>query len=132
MEELIRRALNHYSGYIAEAELYDRWLATRENPDVRDALILLQMKITTIQSWFNLLNADERFVVQKHLVEELEWARVAFAFEEQWKGAFTRTERTLVQYQTRALAKISRFSESHREIILPLFGYLTEEHRIDE
>lgn len=124
VEELIRKVLNHYMGYVSEAELYERWLSSRENPEIRDALTLLQMKITTVQSWFNLLNADERFVVQKHLIEELEWPRVAFTFTEKWKGEFNRTERTLVHYQASALRKISGFCETHRKITLSLFGDL--------
>ena len=61
-------------------------------------------KVTMIQSWFNLLNTDERFVIEKHLLEELEWPRVAFTFTEKWKGEFSRTERTLIGYQASGLA----------------------------
>ncbi len=64
MEELVRAALSKYMGFVAEAELYERWLSAKENPEIRRALTLLEMKITAIQSWFNLLNADERFVIQ--------------------------------------------------------------------
>lgn len=124
MEELIRKVLGHYSGYVAEAALYERWLDARENPDIRDALTLLQMKITTVQSWFSLLNADERFVVQKHLIEELEWPRVAFEFAERWKREFTRTERWLNHHQANAIKKIANFCLAHEEIVLSLFGDL--------
>lgn len=122
MEELIRKVLSQYMSYVSEVELYERWLMSRESPEIRDALTLLQMKITTVQSWFNLLNTDERFVVQKHLIEELEWPRVAFAFTEKWKGEFNRTERTLLHYQATALKKIIDFSTAHIEITTALFG----------
>lgn len=124
MEELVRTVLGKYTGFVAEAELYERWLSARENPEIRNALTLLEMKITAIQSWFNLLNADERFVIQKHLVEELEWPRVAFEFAERWKQEFSRTERSLVHYQAGAIRKIVEFSNSHKDIVFALFGDL--------
>lgn len=96
----------------------------QENDDMRDALAIDQMKLTTIQSWLKLLNADEAFVIQKHLIDELEWPRVEFAFQEQWKGMFTRSGRTLVKYQATALKKIVYFCENHRDLILSLFGNL--------
>ncbi len=124
MEELVRAALSKYMGFVAEAELYERWLSARENLEIRRALTLLEMKITAIQSWFNLLNTDERFVIQKHLIEELEWPRVAFEFAERWKKEFNRTERSLVHYQAGAIKKIVEFSMAHKDIVLALFGDL--------
>ncbi len=127
MEELIKAALAHYAEYRSEAELYDKWLSNRENADIRDALIILQLKLTAIQSWFNLLNADELFVIQKHVIEELEWPRVAFEFSERWKNMFIRSERSLGKFQASALKKIAAFCDTHREITLSLFGDLIEE-----
>ena len=34
MEELVRAALSKYMGFVAEAELYERWLSARENPEI--------------------------------------------------------------------------------------------------
>lgn len=127
MEELVRVVLSKYKGFIAEADLYERWLDSRENPDIRDALTLLQMKITTVQSWFNLLNADERFVIQKHIIEEYEWPRVAFEFTQRWHNEFSRTERRLVYYQTCAIKKIVNFCMAHQEIVLSLFDDLLDD-----
>lgn len=79
MEEFVREVLSRYTSFVSERQLYERWLDMRENSDVRDALVMTEMKITMIQSWFNLLNADERFVIEKHLLDELEWPRVAFS-----------------------------------------------------
>lgn len=65
MEEFVREVLSRYTSFVSERQLYERWLDMRENSDVRDALVMTEMKITMIQSWFNLLNADERFVIEK-------------------------------------------------------------------
>lgn len=64
MEEFVREVLSRYTSFVSERQLYERWLDMRENSDVRDALVMTEMKITMIQSWFNLLNADERFVIE--------------------------------------------------------------------
>lgn len=108
MEEFVRKVLSRYTSFVSEKQLYERWLDMRENSDVRDALVMTDMKITMIQSWFNLLNADECFVIEKHLLDELEWPRVAFSFTKKWDGEFTRTERSLVAYQASGLKKIIR------------------------
>lgn len=112
---------------MAEAALFERWLDNRNNDDIRDALANVQMKIAAIQSWFNLLNADELFVIQKHMIDQLDWPRVALEFTERWKSAFVRSDRTLIKYQNHALKKITSFCTVHREITLALFGDLLDE-----
>ena len=70
----------------------------------------------------SLNNQNERFVMEQHLIQKLEWPRVAFSFSEQWKGEFTRIERTLVTYQETGLKKIMAFAENHRDIVIALFA----------
>ena len=127
MEEFVRKVLSRYTSFVSEKQLYERWFDMRENSDVRDALVMTDMKITMIQSWFNLLNADKRFVIEKHLLDELEWPRVAFSFTKKWDGEFTRTERSLVAYQACGLKKIISFVEAHRDMVMALFGDIYEE-----
>ena len=111
MEEFVRKVLSRYTSFVSEKQLYERWLDMRENSDVRDALVMTDMKITMIQSWFNLL----------------EWPRVAFSFTKKWDGEFTRTERSLVAYQASGLKKIISFVEAHRDMVMALFGDIYEE-----
>ena len=124
MEEFVRKILSKYLSFVSEQEMYERWLSMRENKEAREALVVVQMKVAMIQSWFNLLNTDERFVVEKHLIEELEWPRVAFSFTDKWKGEFSRSERTLIGYQASGLAKIVEFVGYHRDMVMTLFGDL--------
>jgi len=132
MEPLIRTIFSKYNRYLAEEKLLKRWLSNRENPEIRQELVLLDMKIASVQSWFNLLNEDERFVIQKHLIEELDWPRVAYAFSDRWQMEFRRTERTLLHYQSSALKKIDSFCKCHKEIISALFGDLQDEQKTEE
>lgn len=124
MDDLVRTILSKYLSFLAEKQMYERWLSMRENAEVRESLVLVAMKVAMIQSWFELLNNDERFVIEKHLIDELEWPRVAFSFTEKWKGEFTRAERTLISYQASGLAKIINFAENHKAMVMTLFGDL--------
>ena len=51
MEEFVRKVLSRYTSFVSEKQLYERWLDMRENSDVRDALVMTDMKITMIQSY---------------------------------------------------------------------------------
>lgn len=121
MEQLIRAVICKYTEYLAEAQLYNKWLMQTGDAETKNHLTLLEIKIAVINAWMLLLNADEKFVVDKHLIEQLEWPRVVFEFKERWKCEFDRTERTLQIYQASALAKIADFSERHRDITLKIF-----------
>lgn len=122
METLVRNVICRYNDFVAEAQLYEKWLLQAEDPVLKKSLTLLEIKIATVNAWLNLLNHDERFVIQKHLIEEIEWPRVAFEYRERWKNEFIRTERSLQIYQANAIAKIAAFADRHREIMLRLFS----------
>ena len=126
MEQFVRTVIAKYNGYVSEARLYEKWLSQVDDGDTRTYLSLLELRIAAIDAWLNLLTADERFVVEKHLIEELEWPRVAFAYTERWNHEFVRTERSLLAYQTNALAKMVKFAERHKEILLRLFSDVNE------
>ena len=48
MEEFVREVLSRYTSFVSERQLYERWLDMRENSDVRDALVMTEMKITEL------------------------------------------------------------------------------------
>lgn len=120
-DEIIRRALNKYRVFLAEAEVLRRQMDTIIDPSKRKQLELLEMKVTVLHCWLQLLNEDERFVVQKHIVDALDWPRVAHTFAERWDHEFIRSERSLQQYQKNAMDKMIAFSKEHLDVILPLF-----------
>lgn len=62
----------------------------------------------TIENWLSLLNDDERFIIQRHLIDEVIWSQL----EEEYANrtdVFPKVRRTLIRYQNRALEKILRF-----------------------
>lgn len=126
MEQFVRTIIGKYNGYVSEAKLYEKWLSQVDDSNVKAQLTLLELRIAAVEAWLNLLSADEQFVIQKHLIEELEWPRVSFAYTERWNHEFVRTERSLLAYQTSALAKIGKFAERNKEILLRLFADVKE------
>lgn len=124
-EVFIRRAIDSYPKLVSERNAYQRYLGIRENKDIRDAYVMDDVKVAMIEGWFELLNYDERFVVEQHLIQELEWPRIAINYSERWKG-LTRAERTLVAYQASGLKKIVEFVENHQEMIIALFSDIWE------
>lgn len=131
MEQLIRAVICKYAEYMAEAKLYKKWLSQGEDPETKSHLALLEVKIAVIDAWMLLLSADEKFVVDKHLIEQLEWPRVVFEYRERWKREFERTERTLQIYQASALAKIADFTKRHRDMTIKIFYDMMDSDEIE-
>lgn len=108
----IMNALCDYRGICAKASMLT--LLMKENTEYacfeRDALEkeycnLVFMK-GFIECWLELLPDDERFLVQKHLIQGLDWAKVIVEYNERWGIMNGRAERTLKRIQARAIKRI--------------------------
>lgn len=75
-----------------------------------------------INNWLQLLTDDERFVIEHHLIKNLEWARVMHAFEVRWNHEFIRTDRSLCTYQSNALNKIADFCRPFEDTMKEIFS----------
>lgn len=124
MEQMIRQAIQNYGKYESEAKMQEQWLKSFKDPLRQKRLNLLEMKLAILDCWFGLLNEDERYVVRRHLIDEIEWARIDYEFRERWGDAYGKTDRTLQKYQTNALNKILAFCVAHIEVVAPAFSDL--------
>ena len=122
MEQLIRTILGKYKAYMGEAAFLQKILLQTEDPAIQKRLMSLELRVAAINACLNQLNEDELFVIQKHLIDKLDWPRVASDYAERWNHEFIRTERSLSTYQTNALKKISVFAQRHKELLLRLFS----------
>ncbi len=109
MEELIRQELSSYSRLDAERMILAHKLVNDPAADTKEQYDTVIKRINTLNAWLRLLTYDERFVVEKHLIDGLDWPRIASLYERNWPGGFSRTERTLIKYQARAIKKIASF-----------------------
>ena len=121
MENRIRNALMNYEVYRAEINVCREWAKDCDSKPVRRRLRLLEQRVVIIEYWMSLLNEDEAFVVSKHLIDGIEWGRIANLYEQKWGLQFAKAERTLVCYQANALKKIARYANKNLEGIDCLF-----------
>lgn len=119
MEGLVRQVLAKYNYYVTSAAA--DWSISLDGEDAIKITALAQLRAKMVSHWLAILGDDERFVVQKHLIEGLEWPRVMHEFSKRWDDAFLRSERALVGYQMSALEKIVHFCEERKALVLLLF-----------
>lgn len=68
-----------------------------------------KQKIDIIESWLQILSAEERFVVTQRLMNLLPWPMVSVEYEMRWGRLDGKSERTLKRHQAKALSKIVAF-----------------------
>ena len=59
-----------------------------------------------ISGWLDLLPSEERFIVQVHLIDGLDWARTIVEHARKWGTENGRSERTLKRIQAKAIQRI--------------------------
>lgn len=126
MEKLVRLALQHYNSFKSQAALSGKWEQTVKKEEYFQRIHLAGLRAEMIQNWLTMLNYDERFAIEQHLILDLEWQRVVHAFGKHWDGLFFRTDRRLGDYQANALKKIVSYCKTYEDIITWLFGDLEE------
>lgn len=62
------------------------------------------------------LNEDEKFVIRRHLIDEVSWPRLEAEHIVKWKE-YGKNRRTLMRYQKNALMKIQRFIREENAIL---------------
>ena len=71
MKAFVQKVIEDYPRYLQEEATFERHLETRENSDMRDALTMLKIRLGIVESWFALLDADERFAFRQTLQTDL-------------------------------------------------------------
>ena len=66
----------------------------------------LILKKGIIECWIQLLPDDERFLVQTHMIQGLDWAKTIAEYEKDWGVINGRSERTLKRIQAKAIKRI--------------------------
>lgn len=78
------------------------------NISLIDKFDKLHDRINEVESWLLLLSEDELYVIRRHLFDGYTWTRIEAEYAERWKD-FSKTSRTLMRYQERALHKIQDY-----------------------
>lgn len=54
------------------------------------------------------LSEDERYVIQRHVIDGIDWSRISAEYASRWGEINKRSQRTLLRYQSDGLKKISK------------------------
>lgn len=121
MENLIQKIIMEYTQYLREKAMYDKHLEIRENYDMREALTIIDIKISIIESWFALLDLQERFAFRQALqgtqndTATMQSAAMILMWRISMDGC------TPWQARERAITKIVEFSSEHMEMMQDIF-----------
>lgn len=121
MEAFIQKIIVDYPRYIREEALFERHLEARENRDMRYALTMLKIKIGVVESWFTLLDADERLAFRQTLQADQNEPAAIRSAAIVWMRRLSKEAQTPWQIRERAIAKIAAFASSHKETMHAIF-----------
>lgn len=120
MEQLIRRAIDDYERLRKELAMFERHLEARENAEMREALVLHQIRIGAIESWFTLLDTDEKVALRQAMLE----GRDSFNSKAsaKWMTGLMKNKLSPWMMREEAIAKIVAFADDHRELLNAIFA----------
>ena len=72
----------------------------------------LQRELMTIDGFFAALSENEAFVIQHHLMEELDWPQTMALFVQKWGVEAEKSLRSMKALQEKGLRKIARLLNS--------------------
>jgi len=126
MKDIIREACYLYNSFVAQAELDVFGAKQFLNAAQLERIELARMRTKMVENWLKMLTADERFAIEKHFFDNLEWNRVAHAFGKEWDCQFFRSVQDLGIHEANALKKIESFCRTYEELIRALFEDMSE------
>ena len=91
---------------VRQAQYYGR---EAEIPSEMAARVMeLQRELMTIDGFFAALSENEAFVIQHHLMEELDWPQTMALFAQKWGVEAEKSLRSMKALQEKGLKKIAR------------------------
>ena len=120
MEQKIKAYLGLMRSAAAESRLLHEKIDAEgplQSEEHRQCLEKANSRLALMQSWLLLLTEDESYVICRHLIDGIDWARIMTEYKERWGEENTKTERTLKAYQKRGLKKIAVFTSENMELL---------------
>ncbi len=112
IEEQIKKLLR----YNIEADLRFINIAAAENGDkLSDELLnkkkKLQLFREAITALYSTLNENERFVIQRHFVQQIDWDCLSEEFVQKWGEKNLRSKRSFMNLQSSGFKKMAMYIE---------------------
>ena len=71
----------------------------------------LSRVLAMLEAWMRLLTADERYVIKRHLVDEMDWSSIVSEHNTKLLRSEGRSRSSLRRMQSHAIGKIARYAE---------------------
>lgn len=68
--------------------------------------------LAMLEKWMQLLSADERYVIKRHLVDEIDWSRIVYEYNTKLIRAGGKSLSSLRRMQNCAIGKMARYAEA--------------------
>lgn len=79
----------------------------KETPQMQTRIRKLEKTIMSIDSLFAVLSENEAFVIQRHVLDQLDWPQIIKEYKDKWGTEAEKTVRSFQVCQTKALTKIT-------------------------
>lgn len=121
MKAFVQKVLENYPRLLREKALFERHLEMRENQEMRDALVMLKIKLGVVESWFSLLNVDERFAFRQALLFDQKSTSAYYEAALKWGWRLVKEGKSPWVLHEQALEKVASFSEKHKKAMEAIF-----------
>lgn len=71
----------------------------------------LSRVLTMLEAWMRLLTADERYVIKRHLVDEIDWSRIVYEYNTKLLRPESKSRSSLRRMQSRAITKMAQYAK---------------------
>ena len=124
MKAFVQKVIEDYPRYLREEAIFERHLEMRENAEMRDALVMLKIKLGVVESWFALLDADERFAFRQTLQTDLNDTPARRAAAMMWIWRLIKAGETPWVLREQAVETIADFTAAHEDMMKAIFDSL--------
>lgn len=121
MKAFVQKVLEKYPSFLREKAQFERHLEMRENKEMRDDLVMLKIKLGVVESWFILLNVDERFALRQALQFDQRNASAHCVAAMKWSWRLAKEGKSTWILHEQALEKIASFSGKHKKVMETIF-----------
>ena len=102
--DMVKRIISQYRALQGE---YGMRTALFPGSQLDEEALILNRKLAAIDAWIGLLSDEERFVIKRHLVDQVSLSLLVVEYEKQWGQSQARHIRTLKRIQKNALEKMA-------------------------
>lgn len=108
----IRRLFLTKKAMEAEHAVHEQALREDSDDQLKEQCSKLMSKISFANSLLLLLNAEQEFLIRRHLIDGLPWSQLVGEHTAMW---YEKDERTLKRIQARGMRKMAEFIRKHTD-----------------